>query len=788
MQFRKLRRAVSLFVATSLTAQVALAQPSPAEDYDRTVLPIRLPRSAPIEQMDVRNATQPPPTSEIKAPKGAPNVIVVLIDDLGFGATGTFGGPIPTPTLERLANGGLRYNNFHTTALCSPTRTALKSGRNHHTNNMAFVTEMATSFPGATGQIPNAVAPLAEMLRLNGYSTGAFGKWHETAVWETSVSGPSDRWPQRQGFDKFYGFIGGETNQWAPYIHDGTAPVELPDDPNYHFMTDMTDKSVAWMKQQNALTPDRPFFVYFAPGATHAPHHVPKEWITPWKGKFDQGWDKVRQETLARQIALGTVPKGTRLAPKPKDIKDWDTLSADEKRLFARQAEVFAGFLTYTDHEIGRVVQAVDEMGELDNTLIFYIAGDNGTSAEGGMNGVFNESTYFNGVQETLPDMLKHIDVWGDATTYPHMAAGWAVAFNSPFTWVKQVASSFGGTRVGMVTHWPEGIKARKEVRSQFGHVIDIAPTILEAAGLPEPKSVNGTEQIPMAGSSLLYSFDNAAAKQRHNTQYFEIAGNRAVYHDGWLAGTVHKLPWASKPITTLEADTWELYNVSVDFSLSNDLAAKNPEKLKEMQALFMEEAKKYGVLPLDDRFLERTNGTAVGRPDLFHGRNSLTLAEGMTGMMESAFINVKNRSVTLRAAVEVPDGGGHGTILAQGGRFGGWSLYIKNGVPGYAYNFLGLDRTSIEAPSALPAGKADIRLEFVYDGGGPGKGGNATLFVNDKEVAQGRIERTQAGIFSADETADVGVDLGTPVVEAIGSERKSRFTGRIPSVTVELP
>lgn len=620
-----------------------------AETVDRTQLPVAQPDRPVYSETDVRNV-KVPARFEVAAPKDAPNVIIVLIDDLGFGATSTFGGPIATPTLDRLAKGGLKYNNFHTTALCSPTRTALKSGRNHHTCNMGFITEMATGIPGATGEIPNAVAPLAEMLRLNGYSTGAFGKWHETASWEVSVSGPFDRWPTRQGFDKFYGFIGGETNQWAPYLYNGVAPVELPDDPNYHFMADMTDKSIAWMKHQKAMTPERPFFVYFAPGATHAPHHVPQDWIAKWKGKFDQGWDKIREETLARQIALGVVPKGTQLASKPAAIADWDKLTADEKLLFTVQVETFAAFLDYTDHHIGRVVQAVEDVGQLDNTLIFYIAGDNGSSAEGGMNGMFNEYTYFNGVQEKVEDMLKRVDQWGSPTTYPHMAAGWAVAFNTPFMWTKQVASNFGGTRNGMVAHWPKGITSKGELRTQFSHVIDVAPTILEAAGLPEPKVVNGTPQIPMEGTSLFPTFKSADAADRHKTQYFEIAGNRAIYHDGWLAGVVHKAPWERAPSRALDADLWELYDVRSDFSCAKDLAANNPGKLKEMQALFLEEAKKYHVLPIDDRVFERMIGEMVGRPDLMGKRTSLTLAEGMTGMMEAAFINVKNKSKTITA------------------------------------------------------------------------------------------------------------------------------------------
>jgi arylsulfatase A-like enzyme len=772
---------VSLALGTAYAATAA-AQTA----VDRTQLPIQEPKRPVYTELDVRNAKMPP-HFEVKAPAGAPNVVIILIDDLGFGATGTYGGPIPTPTLERLAKNGLQYTNFHTTALSSPTRAALKSGRNHHTANMGFITEMATGFPGATGQIPNATAPVAEMLRLNGYSTAAFGKWHETAAWETSVSGPFDRWPTHQGMDKFYGFIGGETNQWAPYLYDGVTQVELPNDPNYHFMTDMTDKAVAWIKYQKAITPDKPLFVYFAPGATHAPHHVPQEWIAKWKGKFDQGWDKVREETFARQLKMGVIPAGTKLTPKPEAIKDWDKLSADEKRLFAHQAEVFAAYLDFTDHEIGRMLQAVEVTGEMDNTLVFYIAGDNGTSAEGGENGMFNEYTYFNGVHEKVEDMLKVMDKWGSPTTYPHMASGWAVAFDSPFSWTKQVASDFGGTRNGMVVHWPRGIKAKNEMRTQFSHVIDVAPTILEATGLPEPTIVDGTPQIPMEGLSMVYTFDNAKAKERHTTQYFEIAGNRAIYHDGWLARTIHRAPWEYKPRTTLDKDVWELYNVHNDFSLSTDLAAKDPKKLAEMQALFMKEAEQHHVLPIDDRVLERMSAAIVHRPDLMAGRTSLTLAEGMTGMMENVFINVKNRSNTITAEVEVPANGANGTIFAQGGRFGGWSLYIKNGVPAYDYNFLGLMRFSIASTKPLAPGKATIKFDFVYDGGGPGKGGMGTLFVNNEKVAEGRIEHTQAGMFSADETADVGIDLGTPVVEAIGSEAKSKFTGHIKKVTVEV-
>jgi arylsulfatase len=690
------------------------------------------------------------------------------------------------PHAERIAAGGLRYNQFHTTALCSPTRAALLSGRNHHMCNMGSITEAATAFPGQTGQRPDSVAPLAEMLRLNGFATAAFGKSHETAAWEVSASGPTNRWPTRSGFDRFYGFIGGEANQWAPTIYDGMSQVEPPNDPDYHFLTDMTDKAVAWAQAVKSLTPQKPFFIYYAPGATHAPHHVPREWIAKYKGKFDQGWDALRVQTLARQKALGVVPAATKLAPKPAAIQDWAKLSADEKRLFARQMEVFAGYGEFADHEAGRLIEAIEDLGQLDNTLIFYILGDNGASAEGGMNGLFNEATYFNGVQEKVADILQHYDEFGGPLSYGHYAAGWAVAGDTPFTWTKQVAANYGGTRNGMVVHWPGGIHAKGEIRSQWHHVIDIAPTILEAAHLPEPKSVNGTPQTPIEGVSMVYSFDGAKAKGRHTTQYFEIFTNRAIYHDGWLAGAVHRAPWEPKVRATLEKDTWELYDTRADFSLSDNLAARNPAKLKELQDVFMTEAAKNRVLPLDDRSLERLNAAEAGRPDLMAGRTSLSVYNGMTGMTENAFINVKNRSHTITADVELAGSAANGVIVCQAGRFGGWSLYVKGGKPTYAYNWLGLERYTITSATALPAGKATIRFAFAYDGGKPGSGGTATIDVNGRKVAEGRINRTQAYIFSADEGADVGVDAGTPVTDDY-KERDNKFTGRIHKVTIEL-
>jgi arylsulfatase len=779
------RNTISTIISIDLMAAFATAAMAQTA-IDRTVLPIPEPQYPHSTVLDVRNAT-PPPRFEVKVPAGAPNVLIVLIDDMGFGQSSAFGGPIKMPTVDRLANNGLRFNQFHTTALSSPTRSALLTGRNHHMNNTGSIMETATAFPGNTGQRPESVAPLAMMLRYNGYTTARFGKNHETAAWEVNPSGPTDRWPTRSGFDKFYGFMGGDTNQWFPAVYDGMTKVEVPRDPNYHFMTDMTNQAITWMRSVKSLTPDKPFFIYFAPGATHAPHHVPKKWIAKYKGKFDQGWDKLREETLARQIKLGVVPAGTKLAPKPEAIKDWGKLSADEKKLFARQMEVFAGYGEYADAEIGRLIDAIADMGQLENTLIFYIVGDNGASAEGRMDGMSNEMTYFNGVTETLQDVLKHYDELGGPMTFNHYAAGWAVAGDTPFTWTKQVASNYGGTRNGMVVHWPKSVKAKSELRSQWHHVIDIAPTILEAAGLPEPKTVNGIPQTPIEGVSMLYSFNDAQARDRHLTQYFEIFGNRAIYHDGWLAGTIHRAPWETKARAALDNDTWELYDTRTDFSLANDLSGKNPEKLKEMQDLFMKEAEKYYVLPIDDRGIERLNPALAGRPDLMAGRTSLTVYEGMTGMSENVFINTKNRSHTITAEVQIPKGGAKGVILAQAGRFGGWSLYLKNNKPTYAYNYLGMKRFTIAAKQSVPAGKATIRYEFAYDGGGFGKGGLGSIFVNGKKVAQGRIERTIPMIFSQDEGADVGEDGETPVVEDYGIRAPYKFTGKIEKVTIEL-
>jgi arylsulfatase len=750
------------------------------QELDRSYLPIKEPKRQTYKELDARNAT-PPKRFDLKAPKGAPNVVVILIDDMGFGVSETFGGPVTTPSMNKLADNGIKYNRFHTTALCSPTRMALLTGYNHHSNNMGAITETATTFPGNTGVRPQTITPMAEVLRLNGYNTAAFGKYHETPPWEISNSGPQDRWPTRSGFEKFYGFIGGETNQWSPLIYDGVTLVETPEDPNYHFTTDMTNQAISWVRFQQALSPDKPFFMYYAPGATHAPHHVPKEWIEKYKGKFDQGWDKIRQQTLERQIKLGIIPAGTKLAPKPKDIKDWETLSADEKKLFTRQMEVYAGFAEQTDYEAGRLIASLEKLGVLDNTVIVFIAGDNGASAEGQMNGMFSEMTYFSGVPETVPDMLKHYDEWGSESTYPHFSAGWAVAMDAPFSYTKQVASDFGGTRNGMIIHWPSGIKAKGEIRSQFGHVIDIAPTVFEVAKIPSPKMVNGIEQDPIEGTSLAYTFKDAKAAEQHKVQYFEMFGNRAIYQDGWYARTIHRPAWSLKINNTLENDKWELFNTNTDFSLNKDLALKNADKLKAMQELFMKEAEKYHVLPIDDRLLERTNAELMGRPTVMGDRNTITYGEGMKGMGVDIFIDLRGKSYTITSEVAV-DANGNGVIVCQGGRFGGLSFYMKDGKPAFSYNYLGMESTQIIADQALKPGNYKLVFEFKSDGG-LGKGGLGTITVNDKKVVEKRIEKTQPGIFSVDDLADIGVDDGTHVADY---GKSSKFSGKIEYVTIE--
>ncbi len=759
------------------------------DGLDRTILPIQPPAHTPVTIMDARDA----PKAEyfqVKAPKDAPNVVVVMIDDIGFGATETFGGAIEMPTFTKLADNGLRFNRFHTTALCSPTRASLLSGRNHHNVNVGSVMEIATGFSGNQGIRPDNAKYFAETLRQNGYSTAAFGKWHETATWEVSVSGPFFRWPSNSGFDKFYGFIGGETNLWDPVIFDGVTKVHKKDTPNYHFTTDMTDEAIKWVKFQQAMTPDKPFMIYYAPGATHAPHHAPKEWIEKYKGKFDAGWEQLRQTTFAKQKEMGIIPKNAKLAPMPTDIQEWEKLSKNEKALFALQMETFAGFAEHTDNEVGRMVDAIDGIGALDNTLFIYIMGDNGSSGEGGLEGTFNELVHLNGIfdEETIDGMLAKADDWGGPNSFPHMAAAWAVATDAPFTWTKQMAADFGGTRNSMVMHWPKGIKAKGEIREQWHHVNDVAATVFEATGIPAPKSINGVEQIPLDGVSMLYAADNPTAEGRHKVQYFEMFGNRAIYSNGWMARVIHRVPWQNAPLHPLKDDVWELYNIDEDFSLVNDLAAKHPEKLKELQDLFEKEAIANNVYPLDDRVFERFNAAIAGRPDLMGDRKSLTLSSGMDGILENTFLNIKNNSKTIDANVSLK-GNDKGIILCQGGKFGGWALFMKDGKPGYTYNYFGLHRYTIQSKKAIKNSNAAIKLEFKYDGGGVGKGGLATLYVDGKKVAQGRVDKTQPAVFSADETADVGKDDATQVADKVFKNVKdSEFTGVVNKVTISIP
>ena len=730
-----------------------------------------------------------PKEHEVRAPTKAPNVVIVLLDDIGFGVPSPFGGSVEMPTLEQLADGGLRYNRFHTIALCAPTRAALKAGRNHHMMNMGSIPEIATGYAGNTTVVPNYAQPLAEILRLNGYNTGAFGKWHETPGRETTAAGPQDRWPTRQGFEKFYGFIGAEENMYEPSLHDGVTVIDFPEQDDYHFLADMTDQAIAWMRQQHALRPDKPFFMYYASAGSHAPHHVPQEWIEKYKGRFDAGWDKLREETLERQIAAGVVPPGTELAEKPASVPDWDDLTDDQRRIFARQAEVFAAYCAYSDYQVGRLIAAIEGLGELNDTLIVYISGDNGTSSEGDQTGNWNWNKFLNGVPESVEEQLAHLDAWGDKTTYPHMAVGWAIAFDTPFAFTKQVAGDFGGTRNGTVVHWPAGIQSKGEVREQFSHVIDIAPTILEATGIPMPDEVHGVAQIPMQGTSLVYSFDDADAPERHTVQYFEVVGNRGVYQDGWLARATVKLPWEEERMHSLaENDGWELYDTRSDFSLAHNLAEKYPERLVAMKELFLKEAIANQVLPLDDRLLERLLPEVAGRPTMMGERTKLDLYPGSFDLVEDAILSLKNVSSRVSAIVEAARGKKtNGVIMAQGGRFGGWSLYVEQGVPAFAYNYLGAVQT-FRSRQSLPPGKSTISVDIKYDGGGVGKGADVRLLLNDTEVASGRLDATVASRFSIDEGADIGMDRGSAVTQhTIGGKRFGAFNGVIEKVTLQI-
>ena len=753
----------------------------------RDILPIPDPQHVGLTTYDAKDPnTKYPPITTLRPPEGAPNVLIVLIDDVGFGASSAFGGPCNTPVAERMAANGLKLNRFHTTALCSPTRQALLTGRNHHSVGMGGVTEIATSAPGYSSVRPKDKAPIAETLRLNGYSTSQFGKCHEVPVWEVSPVGPFHQWPTGSGFEHFYGFVGGEANQYYPGLYEGTTPVEPEKTPEegYTLTEDLADRAITWVRQQQALAPDKPFFMYFAPGATHAPHHVPKEWSDKYKGKFEGGWDVLREQILARQKELGVVPETAELTRRHDEIPAWDDMPAELKPVLARQMEIYAGFMEQTDFHVGRVVDAIEELGVLDDTLVYYIIGDNGASAEGTPNGCFNEMCTLNGLAgiETTEFLLSKIDDFGTPKAYNHYAVGWAHALCAPYQWTKQIASHWGGTRTGTIVHWPNGFTDKGQQRNQFHHVIDIAPTILQAANLPAPLVVNSITQAPLEGVSMMSTLRNGSAPETHEVQYFEMFGNRGIYHNGWTAVTKHRTPWlADQP--SLDKDVWELYGPD-DWSQAHNLAADNPEKLAELQRLWLIEAVKYNVLPIDDRSFERFDADIAGRPKLIKGTSQL-LFSGMR-VSENCVVNVKNKSHSVTAAVTVPESGAAGVIVTQGGAVGGWALYAHEGRLKYCYNFFGIQHYFVTADEPIPAGKHELRMDFSYDGGGMAKGGDITLYYDGTAVGNGRVEQTEPMAFSADEACDVGSDSGSPASPDYGP-KGNKFSGEIHWVRLDI-
>jgi arylsulfatase len=733
-------------------------------------------------------------------PKGAPNVLLIMTDDQGFGAPSTFGGVIPTPAMDRIARAGLRYTNFHSTSLCSPTRAALITGRNHHSVGFGVVGEVATGFPGYDSIIPIEKGTIGTILKEHGYATSWFGKDHNTPSYQSSQAGPFNQWPNGMGFDYFYGFVGGDASQWQPNLFRNTTAIyPFLGNPGWNLETAMADEAIQYIKQLKEIAPGKPWLVYYVPGATHAPHHPTPEWIKKISDMhlFDQGWNKVRETIFANQKRLGIMPENAKLTPWPKDLPEWESLSAAEKKLFIRQADVYGAYLAYADQEIGRVIQAVEDLGELDNTLIIYIGGDNGASAEGMLNGTPNEFTTFNGVAVPVKDQFLWYPFWGSDRTFPHFAAGWAWAMDTPFKWVKQVPSHFGGTAQGVAMSWPGHINDVGGIRRQFHHVIDIVPTILEAAGIPQPDTINGIAQRPIEGVSMVYTWDKASADAptRHTTQYFEMLGNRAIYHEGWVAATTPAtLPWelsTKTPPDVITGYNWELYNVQEDPTQFNNLAATMPDKLKQMQDLFYSEAKKYNVLPLDNSTLARWN---TPRPSLTAGRTQFTYSGELSGVPGSAAPSILNKSYTITAEVEIPKGGAEGMIVTEGGRFGGYALFLSKGVAGirrgkpvFIYNLLNLKRTIWSGP-ALSAGKHTIVFDFKSDGPGLGKGGTGVLYVDGKEVARNSMEHTIPVTFPEDETFDVGLDTRTGV--ALIEYRYDvpfKFTGKINTLTFKL-
>lgn len=742
--------------------------------------------------------------ARIEPPAGAPNVLLIMTDDSGFGVTGTFGGVIPTPSLDRIANNGLRYTNFNSTALCSPTRAALITGRNHHSVGYGVIAEQATGFPGYDSVITGDKATIGRILKDHGYRTSWFGKNHNTPAFQATAIGPFDQWPIGMGFEYFYGFMGGDTNQWQPanLARNTTYIYPFVGNPKFNLITAMADDAIAYINQVNTLTPDQPFFVYYVPGGTHAPHHPTPEWIKKISDMhlFDAGWNKLRETIFANQKKLGVIPKDANLTPWPDDLlKRWDQLSDDEKKLFLRQVDVFAAYVAYTDHEIGRVIQAVEDIGKLDNTLIIYINGDNGTSAEGTLLGTPNEVAMFNGVEVPVEVQLKEFyDVWGSEQTYNHMAVPWAWAFDTPFSWTKQIASHFGGVRQGMAISWPKVIKDKGGIRHQFHHVIDIVPTILEAAGIRQPEMVDGIRQSPIEGVSMLYTFDEkkADAPSTHKTQYFEMFGDHAIYHDGWIASTkVMRPPWVIAGGLGADPATfpWELYDLNKDWTQSEDVAAKYPEKLKELQDIFWKEAKKYQVLPLDATVATRL---ITPRPSITAGRNVFTWTAPLTGTPNGDAPSILNASYKLTAEVEIPAGGAEGMLITQGGRFAGYGFYVLKNKPVFLWNLVDLKRIRWEGPELTP-GKHTLEFDFKYDGlgmgtlayasmSGIGRSGSGVLKVDGKEVATKTMERTLPLIMQWDENLDVGSDTGTPVDDA-DYQVPFAFTGKIDKITLTI-
>jgi arylsulfatase len=760
--------------------------PASAQEAARTVLPMPDPPFKGTIGLTPADSVKDFP-AQVTAPEGAPNILIIITDDVGFGASSAFGGPIPTPTMERIADAGVRFNSFHTTALCSPTRAALLTGRNHHSVATGVIMEAGVGYPGYNTMVPQSKRGLGDILKLNGYNTAWFGKNHNVPDWQTSQAGPFDLWPVGLGFEYFYGFVGGDSNQWAPALVENTRPIEPPhDDPNYNFDRDMADKAIAWIRMQHAMAPKKPFFAYYAPGTAHAPHHAPKEWIDKFKGKFDHGWDKQRELTLAKQKEMGVVPQNTQLTTRSEGIEAWDGLNADEKKVFARMMEVYAGALAHCDHQMGRIVDAIEQMGQLDNTLIIYIQGDNGASAEGSRQGLLNEMTFFNNLKEPFSEVLRRMDELGGPMTFNHYPIGWAHAMDTPFQWTKQIASHFGGTRNGLAISWPKRIKARGEVRPQFHHVIDIMPTVLEAVGVPAPFSVYGIQQDPVEGVSMMYAFDDGSAPSRRTIQYFEMFANRALYHDGWVAATTPVAPpWAAvvAAVDPIDGYKWELYNVAEDFSQAKDLAKENPEKLRDLQRLFYIEAVKYNVLPLDNTKVERLD--VNNRPSNIRGLKEFTYYDGMVRIPEGGAPDLKNKSFGISAVVDIPEGGAEGLLMTQGGRFAGLGLYLLEGRPVFHYNLAGVERYTVAGKDKVPPGRHVITLDFNYDGGGAGKGGQATLTVDGEKVASEHLPQTIPYRMSLDETLDVGLDTGTPVSEDY--QVPFDFTGDLEKVTINI-